>query len=175
MITWTNILTRMDDGFEKASGALEALDEILNGDRTGLHEDAQKLKEMLRTDETDIAPYVGKLRAFLKLRHDLTCAHAKLNEFYGWIKEWDMMLSKRSKSNLILDDRKDRRVLVIGSSSQSSLRPYSGESVASRNVEKCDSIDGRSEKRPASTSAFSISLEGISTYFTGSGISSTKE
>jgi hypothetical protein len=174
MITWTNVLTKMDDGFEKASGALEALDEILNGDRTGLHEDAQKLKEMLNTDETEIAPYVGKLMAFLKLRHDLTCAHAKLNEFYEWIKEWDTMLSKRSKSNLILDDRKDRRVLVIESSSQSPLRPYSGESVASRNAEKCDCIDGRSEKRPASTSTSSISLGGISTFFTGSGKLSTK-
>jgi hypothetical protein len=144
----------MDDGFEKASGALEALDEILNGDRTGLHEDAQKLKEMLNADETDIAPYVEKLRAFLKPRHDLTCAHAKLNEFYGWIKEWDMMLSKRSKNNLILDDRKDRRVLVIGSSSQKAPRPYSGESVASRNAEKRDPTDGHSEKWPTSTSIF---------------------
>ena len=175
MIPFTNVLTQMDDGFQKTSGALEAHDEILNGDRNGLHGDAQKLKDMLNTNETDIAPYVEKLRAFLTLRHDLTCADAKLNEFYGWIKKWDMMLSKRSKSNLILDDRKDRRVLMIGSSSQSSLRPYSGESVASRNVEKCDSIDGRSEKRPASTSAFSISLEGISTFFTGSGILSTKK
>jgi hypothetical protein len=174
MIPFTNVLTQMDDGFQKTSGALEALDEILNGDRNGLHQDAQKLKDMLNTNETDIAPYVEKLRAFLTGRHDLICVDAKLNDLYGWIKEWDMMLSNRSKSNLTLDDRKDRRVLVIGSPSQKSLRPYSGESFASRNAEKRDSTDDHSEKGPASTSIFSMSLGGISTVFTGSGMSTKK-